>query len=147
MSIPTLPLAVIGWFFAVLSFAALAIGSLLLYQLYRRGKIPPEYLQTRITNDIALLVVWLIGLASAFGMLNGLSWGRTGLEYFCWVLIVLTLLSCGSRLAATYRNAGKLPGKAWVTAVAGVILVATPVIAICGVSIYTLHSDAVMRQF
>src|SRR5471030_328022 len=118
MSIPTLPLAFIGWFFAVLSFAALAIGSLLLYQLYRMGKIPPEYLQTRITNDIALLVVWLIGLASAFGMLNGLSWGRTGLEYFCWVLIVLTLLSCATRLAATYRNAGKLPGKAWVTAVA-----------------------------
>ena len=90
MAIPTLPLAFIGWFFAIVSFAALAIGMVLLNQLFRGGKIPPEYLQSRITSDIALLLVWLIGLASAFGLLNGFSWGRTGLEYFCWVLIALT---------------------------------------------------------
>jgi ribose/xylose/arabinose/galactoside ABC-type transport system permease subunit len=146
---PTLPLAFIGWFFAVLSFAALAIGALLLQQLFRSGKIPPEYLQSRIVNDFALLLVWLIGLVSAFGLLNGFSWGRTGLEYFCWVLIALTLLSGGTRLAnhrRDQRGQGLTP-RGWVVAVAGVMLVALPLVALCGVAIHTLRSDEVRQQF
>ena len=148
MVIPTLPLAFIGWFFAILSFAALAIGTLLLHQLFRGGKIAPEYLQSRIINDVALLLVWLIGLVSAFGLLNGFSWGRTGLEYFCWVLIALTLLSGGTRLAS-YRQhpqGQKLTPRDWAVAVAGVMLVALPLIALCGVSISTLRSDAVRLE-
>jgi ribose/xylose/arabinose/galactoside ABC-type transport system permease subunit len=148
MTIPTLPLAFIGWFFAMVSFAALAIGILLLHQLFRGGKIPPEYLQSRIVSDFALLLVWLIGLVSAFGMLNGFSWGRTGLEYFCWVLIALTLLSGGTRLA-TYRRHPQGEGltpRAWVVAVAGVMLVALPLMALCGVAILTLRSEEVRLQ-
>ena len=147
MTIPLLPVNFIGSFFAILSFAALLVGAVLLLQLHRSGKIPPEYMQTRLANEIALLLVWLIGLASAGALLFGISWGRTGLEYFCWVLIVLTLLSCATRLTATYKNARGLPGKAWVTAAAGVARVALPVIVVCAVSIHTLRSDAVMRQF
>lgn len=149
MAIPTLPLAFIGWFFAIVSFAALAIGILLLQQLFRSGKIPPEYLQSRIISDFALLVVWLIGLVSAFGLLNGFSWGRTGLEYFCWVLIALTLLAGGTRLAA-YRGhpqGQKLTPRGWVIAVAGVMLVALPLVALCGVTIFTLRSEDVRLQF
>jgi len=148
MAIPTLPLAFIGWFFAIVSFAALAIGTLLLSQLFRSGKIPTEYLQSRIISDVALLLVWLIGLVSAFGLLNGFAWGRTGLEYFCWVLIALTLLSGGTRLAA-YRQhppGQQLTPRAWVVAVAGVMLVALPLVALCGVSIFTLRSDQVRQQ-
>jgi len=143
MSIPTLPLAFIGWFFAIASFAALAIGMLLLHQLFRSGKIPPEYLQSRIISDFALLLVWLIGLVSAFGLLNGYPWGRVGLEYFCWVLIALTLLSGGTRLAACRRQAQgeRLTQRGWVVAVAGVMLVALPLIALCGVTILSLRSD------
>ena len=149
MAMATLPLAFIGWFFAILSFAALAIGILLMHQLFHGGKIPPEYLQSRIINDVALLLVWLIGLVSAFGLLNGFSWGRTGLEYFCWVLIALTLLSGGTRLA-TYRRYPQGQGltpRGWVVAVAGVLLVALPLIALCGVSILTLRGDEARQQF
>ena len=148
MSIPTLPLAFIGWFFAIASFAALALGTLLLYQLFRSGKIPPEYLQSRIIGDAALLLVWLIGLASAFGLLNGFSWGRAGVEYFCWVLIALTLLSGGTHLAS-YRQHPRREGltpRGWVVAVAGVTLVALPLVALCGVAIATLRSDEVRQQ-
>jgi hypothetical protein len=149
MTIPTLPLAFIGWFFAIASFAALAIGVLLLHQLFRSGKIPPEYLQSRIISDFALLLVWLIGLVSAFGLLNGFSWGRTGLEYFCWVLIALTLLSGGTRLATYSRHpqGQELTPRGWVVAVAGVLLVALPLVALCGVTIVTLRSDQVRQQF
>ena len=144
MSMPTLPLAFIGWFFAIASFAALAIGVMLLQQLFRSGKIPPEYLQSRIVGDFALLLVWLIGLASSFALLNGYDWGRTGLEYFCWVLIVLTLLSGGTRLAAYHQHPPELSltPRAWVTAVAGVTLVALPLIGICAVAIHTLRGGA-----
>ena len=148
MIIPPLPLAFIGWFFAIASFAALAIGVLLLHQLFRSGKIPPEYLQSRIISDFALLVVWFIGLVSAFGLLNGFPWGRTGLEYFCWVLIALTLLSGGTRLAS-YRQhpqGQRLTPRGWIVAVAGVLLVALPLVALCGVSILTLRSDQVRLQ-
>jgi hypothetical protein len=143
MSVPTLPLAFVGWFFAILSFAALAAGVLLLQQLLRSGKIPPAYLQSRIIGDFALLAVWLIGLVSAFGLLNGLSWGRVGLEYFCWVLIALTLLSGGTRLAAYARHTPeqRLTRRGWVVAIAGVLLVALPLIALCGVTIFTLRAD------
>jgi len=141
MIIPTLPVAFIGWFFAIVSFAALAIGVLLLQQLIRSGNIPPGYLPSRIIGDFALLLVWLIGLVSAFALLNGYAWGRTGMEYFCWVLIVLTLLSGGSRLAAYRRHPPehRLTPRAWVTAVAGVTLVALPLITICAVTIHTLR--------
>ena len=145
MSMPTLPLAFIGWFFAIVSFTALAIGVLLLQQLFRSGKIAPEYLQSRIVSDFALLLVWAIGLASAFGLLYGASWGRTGLEYFCWVLIALTLLSGGTRLAAYRRHPAehRLTPRGWVVAVAGVTLVALPLIAICAVAIHTLRGGGV----
>jgi len=148
MLVQTLPLAFIGWFFAIVSFAALAIGILLLHQLFRSGRIAPEYLQSRIINDVALLLVWLIGLVSAFGLLNGLSWGRAGMEYFCWVLIALTLLSGGTRLAS-YRQHPQgqaLTPRGWVVAIAGVMLVALPLVALCGVTIYTLRSDEVRQQ-
>jgi ribose/xylose/arabinose/galactoside ABC-type transport system permease subunit len=144
MTIPTLPLTFIGWFFAIVSFAALAIGVLLLQQLFRRGAIAPDYLQTRIISDFALLLVWLIGLVSAFALLNGFSWARTGLEYFCWVLIALTLLSGGTRLAAYHRHPPehRLTPRDWFVAVAGVTLVAVPLIAICAVAIHTLRGGA-----
>ena len=148
MLVQTLPLAFIGWFFAIVSFAALAIGILLLHQLFRSGRIAPEYLQSRIINDVALLLVWLIGLVSAFGLLNGLSWGRAGMEYFCWVLIALTLLSGGARLASYRRHpqGQALTPRGWVVAIAGVMLVALPLVALCGVTIYTLRSDEVRQQ-
>jgi hypothetical protein len=141
---PTLPLNFIGWFFAIVCFAALAIGVMLLQQLFRSGKIPPEYLQSRIVSDFALLLVWLIGLVSAFALLYGYAWGRTGMEYFCWVLIALTLLSGSTRLAAYYRHPveHRLTPRAWVTAIAGVTLVALPLIAICAIAIHTLRGGA-----
>ncbi len=148
MSIPTLPLAFVGWFFAIASFAALALGVLLLQQLFRSGRIPPEYLRSRLVGDIALLLVWLIGLVSAFGLLNGSPWGRAGLEYFCWVLIALTLFSGGTRLAAYARHpqGERLTPRGWVIAIAGVMLVALPLVALCGVTILTLRSDEVRQQ-
>ena len=148
MSIPTLPLAFVGWFFAIACFAALALGAVLLQQLVRSGKVPPAYLQSHLASDLALLLAWLIGLVSALGLLNGREWGRTGLEYFCWVLIALMLFSGGARLAA-YRRRAQGPGptrRGWILALAGVLLVALPLFALCGATILTLRGDQARIQ-
>lgn len=149
MSMPALPLAFVGWFFAIASFAALAIGVLLLLQLFRSGKISPDYLRTRIIGDFALLGVWLIGLVSAFGLLNGHRWGYIGLEYFCWVLIALILLSGATRLAAHARHAegAARTARGWLVAIAAVMLVALPLLALCSATIATLRGDAARAQF
>ena len=73
--------------------AALVIGVLLLPGSSAAEKTRTEY-QSRIIGDFALLFVWLIGLVSAFGLLQG--WGRIGLEFFVGVLIALTLLWGGA---------------------------------------------------
>jgi len=147
MVLPTLPVAFIGWFFAIASFAALVVGVLLLQHLFRSGTIPPEYLQSRIASDFALLLLWFIGLASAFGLLYGYSWGRTGTEYFCWVLIALTLLSSGERLLSQYKQSAGLTPRGWVVAISGILMVVIPLVALCAVSISTLRSDEVRQQF
>jgi hypothetical protein len=148
MNAPTLPLAIVGWIFAILCFAALAAGVALLQQLYRSGKITPLYLRSRFIGDIALIFVWLTGLVSAFGLLNGYAWGRTGLEYFCWVLVSLMLLSGVTRLYAYHRrpHGAGLTRRGWMVAVAGVMLVALPLLALCGVTIFTLRSDQIHAQ-
>ncbi len=43
MAMPTLPLAFIGWFFAIVPFAAPAIAMLLQQLLFRSGKIPSDF--------------------------------------------------------------------------------------------------------
>ena len=77
-------------------------------------------------------------------MLRGKSWSLWLLEFFCWVLCVLVILSGAHRLFVLKREAGETPVN-WVTAVAGVVAVALPFLALCGATILTLHSD-VARQ-
>jgi len=64
------------------------------------------------------------------------------------VLIALTLLSGGTRLASYRRHpqGQTLTPRGWVIAVAGVLLVALPLVALCGVTILTLRSDEVSQQ-
>ena len=149
MTIPTLPLVFVGWCFAILSFLALVLGVRLLQQLYRDGKMAQAELRPRLVGDFILVLVWLIGLFSSFGVLMGLAWARLGLEYFCWVLMVLTLLSGANRLVAHARttNSASPQGRGWILAVSGVMLVALPLLVLCASSIATLRSDAVRTQF
>jgi hypothetical protein len=73
-------------------------------------------------------------------------WGRHILEFFCWTLIALVLLSTGTRLYAAARLTPAERGS-WVGAIAGVTLVAIPLLALCGATIYTLRSDAARHAF
>ena len=69
------------------------------------------------------------------------------MEYFCRVLIALTLLSSGERLRFRYKRSSSLSPRRWVVAISGVLLVLRPLIALCAASISTLRSDEVRQQF
>lgn len=139
-----LSLRFIGWFFTLVPAAALLIGALILYRLYRAGGLARWYAEQSLWNDLNLLAIWAAGMLGGIGVLKEKSWALWVLEFFCWVLCVLVIMSGAYRLVALKRAAGETRVN-WVTAVAGVVVVALPILAFCGATILTLRSD-VARQ-
>jgi hypothetical protein len=136
-----LPLRFIGWFFTLVPAAALAIGAMILYMLFRAGGLARRYAEQSLWNDLNLIAIWTAGMLGGIGVLREKSWALWLLEFFCWVLCVLVIMSGAHRLVALKRAAGETRVN-WVTAVAGVIVVALPILALCGATIVTLRSDA-----
>lgn len=139
-----LSLRFIGWFFTLVSAAALSIGALILYRLFQAGGLARRYAEQSLWNDLNLLAIWTAGLIGGIGVLRGKSWALWLLEFFCWVLCVLVIMSGAYRLVALKRAAGDARVN-WVTAIAGVVVVVLPVLAFCGATILTLRGD-VARQ-
>ena len=136
-----LSLRFIGWFFTLVTAAALLIGAAILFMLFRGGDLARRYAEQSLWNDLNLLAIWTAGLLGGIGVLREQSWALWVLEFFCWVLCVLVLMSGAHRLVALKRAAGQA-GVNWVTAIAGVLVVALPILAFCGATILTLRSDA-----
>jgi len=136
-----LSLRFIGWFFTLVPAAALSIGALILFRLYHAGGLARRYAEQSLWNDLNLLAIWTGGMIGGIGVLRGQSWALWLLELFCWVLCVLVIMSGAYRLYALKRAAGEARVN-WVTAVAGVVVVALPILAFCGATILTLRSDA-----
>jgi len=141
-----LPLPVIGWFFTIASVLALAVGALLIMALHRSGELQRRFLARTAWNDMALFAIWILGLAGGIGVLRMRPWGRDLLEFFCWTLLALTLLSAGTRLYAMKHLPPEERGS-WVGAIAGVLVVLIPVIALCATALVTLRSEAVRAAF
>ena len=81
-----LSLRFIGWFFTLVPAAALLIGALILYRLYRAGGLARWYAEQSLWNDINLLAIWAAGMLGGIGVLKEKSWALWVLEFFCWVL-------------------------------------------------------------
>ena len=131
-----LGLPLIGWLYSVGSGIALALGGLIvgLHYSRREGR---EQLGRRWLEDLVLFAIWLLGLAGGVGVLLGKAWSRPALEFFCWTLIVLLLMSCYSSLRAAAPPRG-------LRAVSMGLFV-TPVIAVCVATIVTLRSETALR--
>ena len=140
-----LPLSFIGWFFTIASVLALGVGAVLIIALHRTGGPDRRLLERTAWNDIALFAIWILGLAGGIGVLGLKPWGRHILEFFCWTLIALTLLSAATRLYGLKRHSAEPVN--WVSAAAGVLIVVIPIVAICAATIATLRSDAVRQAF
>jgi hypothetical protein len=141
-----LPLALVGWLFTLLSAGALVLGTLIVLAMHRAGELRRRFLAASAWNDMALFAIWILGLAGGIGVLRGRAWGRDLLEFFCWTLIALVLLSAANHLYAARRQSAAEPVN-WVRAIAGITLVAMPLIVLCAAAIVTLRSDAVRQTF
>ena len=141
-----LPLALVGWLFTLLSAAALILGTMMIVALHRAGELQRRFLARAAWNDMALFAIWILGLAGGLGVIELRPWGRHILEFFCWTLIALMALSAGTRLFAATRQPAEERGS-WVGAIAGVTLVAIPILVLCIATIYTLRGDAARQAF
>ena len=131
-----LDLTLIGWLFSVGSGIALALGILIVVLHYSRED-SRQHLARRWLDDLVLFVIWLLGLAGGVGVLLGKEWSRPALEFFCWSLMVLLLMSCWSSLRAA-------PPPRGMRAVSMALFV-VPVVAVCVATIVTLRSEAAHR--
>jgi hypothetical protein len=141
-----LPLPFIGWLFTIGSVLALAVGGMLIIALHRGDQRSRGVLAQTAWNDMALFGIWVLGLAGGIGVLQLRPWGRHLLEFFCWTLIALVVLSSATRLYA-YKRLPPEERVSWVGAISGVALVLIPVLAICGATIVTLRSEATRAAF
>jgi len=142
-----LPLAFIGWFFALGSVIALLMSAALIFMLVRAGDLHRRYLSYSYLNDIVLAAVWLLGFFGGIGVIRLQPWGRYLLELFCWSLIVLLVLSAASRLYALKHPDPEAPPVNWLGAIAGVTLILLPLLAICAATILTLRSPDALKAF
>lgn len=132
-----LPLPLIGWLSIVLSASALALGAWLIVGMHLQGEAMRQYLAAHVLDDLMLFGIWILGLAGGVGLLLQKPWSRWALELFCWVLIVLVLMSSYSRLRVAPPPRGRV--------FLGHLLFLIPILAFCAAVIATLRSESTLR--
>jgi hypothetical protein len=130
-------LAAIGWIFTLCSAGALALGAWLVIGAHYSGEPARNELARRAFEDAVLFGIWIFGLAGGIGVLLEKAWSRGVLELFCWVLMVLALLTAWSRYRVAPRPRSML--------VVSLVLFLLPLLGLCGATILTLRSEAALR--
>ena len=143
-----LSLPFVGWAFTGLSIVALALGALTIVAMHRSGERERQLLARTVLNDALLFGIWILGLAAGIGVLRLEPWGRGLMEFFCWVLIPLVIVSALNRVLLAKREAAAAGVRMqWVPAIAGVLVIAGPLIALSAATIHTMRSDAAQIAF
>jgi hypothetical protein len=140
---PALPLELIGWIFLVLSVTAIIAGSLVIIALHRASELEKRILSRTVFSDMLLFGIWILGLVGSAGLLLGKAWAVLPLQFFCLVLIPLTLISAANRLVALKRE-GVEPFS-WFNAISGAAVVVVPVVLLCAAAIVTLRNPATLQ--
>lgn len=117
--------------FTVVCAAALLLGAWLVIGVHFSGEDARKQLASRVIDDAVLFGIWILGLFGGIGVILGKGWSTVVLEFFCWVLIVLVMMTAVSRFRAA------APPR--VTLGLSLLLFVVPVLAFCGASIYTLR--------
>jgi hypothetical protein len=126
-----LPLQLIGWMYTLVCAIALLFGAWLVIGVHFSGHDARKQLASRVLDDAVLFGIWILGLAGGIGTLLGKSWSSLVLEFFCWVLMVLVMMTSVTRF-----RAAEPPRIALGLSLA---LFVVPVLAFCGATIYTLR--------
>ena len=140
---PALPLELIGWIFLVLSITAIIAGSLVIIALHRASELEKRILSRTVFSDMLLFGIWILGLVGSSGLLLGKAWAVLPLQFFCLVLIPLTLISAANRLVALKRETeGQVN---WFNAISGAAVVVIPVVLVCAAAVLTLRNPAALQ--
>lgn len=145
-----LPLPLISWAFTVAGLAALFFGAMLLALLRKADRLPDGSVDYTVWNDIILFGVWGISFIAGLGMLNFKSWAPAALEYFCWVLMALTIINALTRakiMKAKFERDPTAGEFRWGPVIVGSLVVVIPVTSFCGATIATLRDPATLQEF
>lgn len=137
--VQALPLPVIGWLYTVVCGAALLFGAWIVVGLHLQGEDARRELARSVFEDLLLFGIWILGFAGGVGVLLHRPWSRPLLEFFCWVLAVMTLFSVFARLRQS------LAADSRGTLVLSLALFAGSIVAVCGATIYSLRTPEVVR--
>lgn len=137
-----LPIPFIGWFYALASGVVVAIGLAIFGFLYSSGRLRMRYDQYSVWNDVLLLGLWMTGLIGGIGVIETREWSRWVLEFFCWALVALTLLSAGSRIYQLLKMGDQVSMRDFVVATISVLCMAIPIVVFCAATVITLRSSA-----
>lgn len=127
-----LSLPLIGWLYTVFCAAALALGAWLVVGVHFSGEDARKQLASKVVDDAILFGIWMLGFAGGIGVLLEKSWSRGVLEMFCWVLMVLVMLTAVSRFRAAPSPRATLG--------LSLAMFVLPVLALCAATIYTLRA-------
>lgn len=150
--LPVLSINTIAYIYLFAGAAAIIVG----YKMIKLQQPGPDASGmpvksvTMSWNDILLIGIWALAFASGIGLLNYSPWAPGLLEYFCWVLIGLTLLSSARRVLALrdlYRKTHPTEPFMWAPAVTGALIAITPYVALAAVTINTLYDDGVRKEW
>ncbi len=140
---PELPLPFIGWIFLILSTIAILAGSWVIIALHRAGNLEKRILSSNVFSDMLLFSIWILGLVGSTGLLLGKAWAVLPLQFFCVVLIPLTIISAANRMVALQRESEGPVN--WFNAVSGAAIVVVPVVLICAAAVITLRNPATLQ--
>lgn len=132
-----LDLQLVGWLYTVVCAVALLLGTWLTMAVYAQGGEARRHLAQRMLDDLLLFSVWLLGMAGGIGVLQEKAWSRWALELFCWVLVVLSLMSAYGRWRAVPPPRGLL--------LVSLLLFLLPLVAVCVATILTLRGETALR--
>ena len=110
---------------------ALVVGAWLVIGVHFSGHEARKQLASRVIDDAVLFGVWILGLAGGIGVVLGKGWSGAVLEFFCWVVMVLVMMTAVSRFRAAE------PPRITLALSLGLFVI--PVLAFCGATIYTLR--------
>ncbi len=136
-----LSIGFIGWFYAIACAIAIVAGIGILLIMQARHRLASRYKNYSVWNDIALMVIWAIGLAGGIGVIERDAWGQFLLQLFCWMLIALATTSGATRLYTLHKLGQGITRSEWIQSLVGVVLVVAPIILFCLGTILSLRTD------
>lgn len=150
--LPVLKFQTIAYIFLFAGAAALVVG----YKMIKRQQPEPDAPGAPVKavlmswNDILLLAIWALAFAAGLGLMYYSPWAPGLLEYFCWVLIALTLLGAWRRLKALrnlYRETHPSEPFMWAPAITGALLAITPYIALAAITLNSLYDEGARKEW